>query len=191
MALPWIQVVIGKLWKNRSIAIKDRWVFFLVAWLIWTPLFFTISKSLIHTYVLPVMPPIALLVVHYWDDIKRKKTNVIISLILPVLATITLVVGLFNNNLEKYSNTDKYLIESVGELNKPLYYLGKKSYSSQFYSRGKVKTISYEELQDKVDNGEDFYIIIKNKTLKRNPEYSINGLSAEHQSMKNTIYSSN
>ncbi len=191
MALPWIQVVIGKLWKNRNVAIKDKWIFFLAAWLIWTPLFFTVSKSLIHTYVLPVMPPIALLIVYYWDDIKRKKTNVIISLILPVLATITLIVGLFNNNLEKYSNTDKYLIESIGELNKPLYYLGKKSYSSQFYSRGKVQTISYEELQDKVDNGEDFYIIIKNKTLKRNPEYSIKGLSAEHQSMKNTIYSSN
>ncbi|MCW3787055.1 ArnT family glycosyltransferase [Plebeiibacterium sediminum] len=191
MALPWFQVVIGNLWKNRSVAIKDKWVFFLVAWMVWTPLFFTVSKSLIHTYVLPVMPPIALLVVHYWDAIKRKKTNVIISLILPSLAAIALVVGLFNNNLEKYSNTDKYLIESVGELNKPLYYLGKKSYSSQFYSRGKVETISYEELHNKIVQGEAFYVIIKNKTLKRNPEYSIEGLSSEHQSMKNTIYSSN
>ncbi len=191
MALPWIQVVLSKLWKSRKDAIKNKWVFFLVTWLIWTPLFFTVSKSLIHTYVLPVMPPIALLVVYFWDDIQRKKTNVIISMILPVLAAITLIVGLFNNNLEMYSNTDKYLIEAQGEFNEPLYYLGKKSYSSQFYSRGKVKSISYDELRDKINRKENFYVIIKNKTLRRNPDYSISELKEMDASMKNKMYTNN
>ncbi len=191
MALPWIQVVIGKLWKNRKDAIKNKWIFFLAAWLIWTPLFFTVSKSLIHTYVLPVMPPIALLVVVFWDDIKRKKSNIIISLILPVLACLALVLGLINNNFEKYTNTDKYLIESQGEMNKPLYYLGKKSYSSQFYSRGKVVSVTYEELQEKKESKDSFNVIIPNKTLKRNPDYSIQGLSEKYTSLKKKIYSFN
>ncbi len=191
MALPWIQVVIGKLWNDRKVAIKNKWVFFLAAWLIWTPLFFTVSKSLIHTYVLPVMPPIALLIVHYWEEIKRKKINVIISLVLPSLAVLTLIAGLINNNLEKYSNTDKYLIESQGEIVKPLFYLGKKSYSSQFYSRGNVESISYEELESKIENKESFYVIIADKTLKRNPEYSISELLERHSSHKKKIYSYN
>ncbi|MCW3804890.1 ArnT family glycosyltransferase [Plebeiibacterium marinum] len=189
MAFPWVQIVISKLWINRKVAIKDRWVFFLTGWLLFTPLFFTVSKSLIHTYVLPVMPPIALLVVHYWNEIRRKKTNIIISLIVPVLASLALVLGMVNNNLEQFSNTDKYIIESQGELDRPLYYLGKKSYSSQFYSNGKVQNITYDELRDKMTLKDSFYVIIKDKTLKRNPEYELCGLKELDASRKNRIYS--
>lgn len=189
MAFPWFQVVIGKLWVNRKGAIKDKWVFFLTAWLLFTPLFFTISKSLIHTYVLPVMPPIALLVINYWDQIKRKKTNVIISLVLPVLATLTLIAGLINNNFAKYTNTDKYIIEAQGEMQTPLYYLGKKSYSSQFYSGGKVKSITYKELQQFIENDKPFRIIIKDKTLKRNTDYKVDALKIEDASFKRKMYS--
>ncbi len=189
MALPWIQVVIGKLWKNRKEAIKDKWVFFLTAWLLFTPLFFSVSKSLIHTYVLPVMPAIALLVVHYWNDIKRKKTNIIISLILPVLATLAMIGGLINNNFAKYANTDKYIIQAQGHMNAPLYYLGTKSYSSQFYSNGQVQSISYNDIEHLVEEGKPFYIIIGNKTLLKNKDYNVDMLKVEDSSFKKKMYS--
>ncbi len=191
MALPWFQVVAGKLWKDRKDVFKNKWLFFLVCWLVWTPLFFTISKSLIHTYVLPVMPPIALLIVHYWDQINRKKADIIISLVLPLIAVMALVAGLINNNFQRFSNTDKYIIESQGEFNEPLYYLGKKSYSSQFYSRGKVKSISLEEYNHKIATKESFHIIISNKTIKRNKDLSIEMLIEEDAGFKNKMYSFN
>ncbi len=191
MALPWFQVVAGKLWKDRKDVFKNKWVLFLVCWLVWTPLFFTVSKSLIHTYVLPVMPPVALLIVHYWDQIKRKKADIIISLVLPLIAVMALVAGLINNNFQRFSNTDKYIIESQGEFNEPLYYLGKKSYSSQFYSRGKVKSISLEEYKNKIATKESFHIIIPNKTIKRNKDVNIEMLIEEDAGFKNKMYSFN
>jgi len=188
MALPWVQVVCGKVWKNRKQVLTNKWMLFLLFWMLWTPLFFSISKSLIHTYVLPIMPPIALLVLLFWDDIKRKKTNIYISLILPLLAFLIMIAGFFNNNFENYSNTDKYLIESVELQQTPLYYLGTKSYSSQFYSKGKVEEIKEAELIESIDRLPKFYIIISNKKFKKmNPEI-VNKLMVVGESLKSKIY---
>ncbi|WP_322786699.1 ArnT family glycosyltransferase [Saccharicrinis fermentans] len=189
MALPWVQMIFVKLWKDRKNVVKNKWLVFLLGWLLWTPMFFTISKSLIHTYVLPVMPPIALIVFYYWDELKNKKAGVIISLVLPCLAALTLMLGLVNNNFEKYSNTDKYLIEDYWDSSEPLYYLGTKSYSSQFYSNGKVKSLSIEELKEKMKQQDPFQIIISDRTLRKQKELDIAPLSVEGTSMKNKIYS--
>jgi len=67
---PWIQIVLYKLWKGRKTIFKDAYVTYLVFWLFWTPLFFTISKNILHTYILPVTIPIALLMMYWW---KRKE----------------------------------------------------------------------------------------------------------------------
>lgn len=166
-ALPWIQTVVFQIFKQRREIIKDKWVVFLISWLLWTPIFFTISSSLIHTYTLPVMVPIALLAVHFWDNIKRPKTVILTSLLFPFLIVVVLGLSLVDNNLEQYSKTDKYLLEGqIENTDSNLFYLGKKSYSSQFYSEGMIKSISSEELQKKVDQGESFKIIISNKTME-------------------------
>lgn len=162
-AFPWIQVLAVKLWNRKNSLIKDRWAFFLLLWLLWTPFFFTFSKSLIHTYILPSIVPIALLIDYYWAEIKMKKTIISLSLIFPVLVVFATILSLVNNNLEFYSKTDKYLLQSVEDFDENIYYLGRKSYSSQFYSKGKIQNISLEDLNSKNTENETFKIIIKNK----------------------------
>jgi len=165
-AFPWIQVVTVKAWKHRKDLIKNKWILFLLFWLAWTPLFFTFSSSLLHTYTLPIMVPIALLISCFWEKIKNKKGVILTSLIFPFLILITLVFSLINNNLEQFSNTDKYLITGeIKNTDSNLYYLGEKSYSSQFYSKGKIKSISQVVFQKKIDQEEFFKIIIPNKSL--------------------------
>ena len=165
--LPWIIALISRAWMNRSNLLKDKWTGFLLLWLLWTPLFFSVSKSLIHTYVLPVMTPVALLVVYWWNEIKNKTALVYISLVLPFLFLIVFIAGLAGNNIEHYSNTDKYLILNQSDTkNSDLYYLNRKSYSSQFYSRGKVNVLSQAELAEKLNGQVPFRIIILNKHLK-------------------------
>ena len=90
------------------------------------------------------------------------------SLVLPFVFLIILIAGMTGNRIEHYSNTDKYLIlnQSGTEIT-DLYYLNKKSYSSQFYSRGKVKTLSQAGLTEKLNGQEPFRIIILNKHLKK------------------------
>jgi 4-amino-4-deoxy-L-arabinose transferase-like glycosyltransferase len=168
-ALPWIQVVIGKLWKNYKELFSNKWTLFLLSWLAWTPLFFTISKSLIHPYILPVMIPLALLTLHYWKEIKQKTVLITISLIIPLASILTYGFGLLDNNLEKYVNSDKYFIANSCEKEIQLYHFKTKSYSSQFYTSGKVKSITNDELITKVKDKSAFYfIILKSDTEKMN-----------------------
>ena len=82
-AFPWIQIILIKLWKERRHILKNKWVSFLVLWLLWTPFFFTVSKNILHTYTLPITIPIALLMVYYWNDFKRKRLLLILGSIFP------------------------------------------------------------------------------------------------------------
>src|SRR5690606_19344648 len=140
----WIIFVTFKLVKFPRTILKDRWLLFLVLWLFWTPILFTSSKSLIHTYILPCCFPLALFVATFWEDIRNKKTYVYTSLTVAVLSVVIILLamipGLFRNN----TNTDKYLLENYKGEN--LFYLGEKTYSSQFYSEGRVKAVSLEKL---------------------------------------------
>ena len=187
-AFPWIQVLAVKLWKRKNSLIKDRWAFFLLLWLLWTPFFFTFSKSLIHTYILPSIVPIALLIDYYWAEIKMKKTIISLSLIFPVLVVVTTILSLVNNNLEFYSKTDKYLLQNIGDFHGNIYYLGSKSYSSQFYSKGEIQNISIENLKSKTAENETFKVIIKNKDYDKIEESVTKNLKLLDFNSKNKIY---
>lgn len=187
-AFPWIQVLIARLWARRKDILKDRWMLFLLLWLIWTPLFFTVSKSLIHTYILPVMIPIALLADYFWNEVKRKKAVIAMSLIFPAAIIIVIPVSAVNDNLEMYSNSDKYLIEKTEGSDMDLYYFGTKSYSSQFYSRGQIQNISNKVLQDKIDQDEHFKVIIRNRSLNKVDSSVVQKLQVEAHNEKSKLY---
>ena len=165
-AFPWIQLLLIKLWKNKNQLLQNRWIVFLLLWLLWTPFFFTFSSSLIHPYILPSIIPIALIVEYYWKETKKKNKIIWVSLIFPILIVITTIVSLVGNNLEFYIKTDKYLLKNTDYSNSEIYYLGDKSYSSQFYSKGKIKNITTEQLRDKLNQNNEFNIIIEERDLK-------------------------
>jgi 4-amino-4-deoxy-L-arabinose transferase-like glycosyltransferase len=151
--LPWMQIVLYKLWKTRKTILKNDWVSFLVLWLFWTPLFFTLSKNILHTYMLPITMPIMFLMVYWWEDFTRKKVLIRIALIFPLIAFIgytVLATGLFDNKM----NTDKYILEQTIEKTEnkdiPLYYWKEKNYSGQFYSQGKAQLITNENQFDSI-----------------------------------------
>ncbi|AFL85513.1 PMT family glycosyltransferase, 4-amino-4-deoxy-L-arabinose transferase [Belliella baltica DSM 15883] len=166
-AFPWIQVLAVKLWKLRQEILKNKWVSFLLLWLLWAPFFFTFSSSLIHTYILPSIVPIALLISHYWPNYKHKRLALRLSLIFPVLVVIATAIFLLENRVKYYMNTDKYILEHDVLSQYKLYYLNKKSYSSQFYSEGKIENISYENFESINLQQESFAIIIENDDINQ------------------------
>jgi len=166
-AIPWIQILIGKLWKNRTTLFKNKWVAFLVFWLLWTPLFFTVSKSLIHPYIMPVMVPIALLITYWWEDIKHKKRIIGIGLIFPLLAVVLYISISFTSKNIFYTNSDKYFIEQHINDDIPIFHWESKSYSGQFYSKGKLKALEDNKtFTEKLSLKEPFLIIIPHKKIK-------------------------
>jgi 4-amino-4-deoxy-L-arabinose transferase-like glycosyltransferase len=163
-ALPWSFVLLGQLKKGIKKVWNDPWQLFLWLWILWTPFFFTFSKSLIHTYTLPVMIPITLLIVHHWSSLRTKKTVLYMAIGLPIL-----LVGIyFLEPTQKIlsDSTDKSLVFHPKIEPSKLYAFHFKSYSSQFYSKGKIKIISPNTLEKMVEDSTSFSIIIKKRHLE-------------------------
>ncbi len=161
LALPWILFFANKLVREPKIILRDRWLLFLALWVLWTPLFFTSSKSLIHTYILPCCFPLALFVTTYWENIKNKKVYIYSALVLPVLSVVIILLALVPGIFENNTNTDKYILEDYKGEN--LFYLSEKTYSSQFYSKGRVKTIPAEKLDSLKTNSQDFLVLVRKR----------------------------
>tara|TARA_Y100000996_G_scaffold268971_1_gene211753 strand:- start:1473 stop:2351 length:879 start_codon:yes stop_codon:yes gene_type:complete len=161
--IPWIFSLLKKLIKNFTSIWDNKWEFFLWSWLLWTPIFFTISKSLIHTYIMPVMVPLTLLVCHYWENLKFKRFQLGISIFIPILILISYSFKDIRELVE--SKSDKALIEKTNNHFAPIYSLKVKSYSSQFYSKGKIKKIDFEELENLIEDNNSFFIVIKENKI--------------------------
>ncbi|SNR39006.1 ArnT family glycosyltransferase [Lutibacter flavus] len=191
-AIPWIQILAIKLWKNKSVVFKNKWLLYLILWLLWTPLFFTVSKSLIHPYIMPIMVPIALLITHYWGEIKHKKRIIGVGLVFPILALLLYISMAFTNKMEFYMNSDKYFIEKHINDSLPIYHWQNKSYSGQFYSKGKIKALENNlKLEEQLSSKKPFLIIISHKKIKNIDKKSMNLLEKIDTNYKKSIYKFN
>jgi 4-amino-4-deoxy-L-arabinose transferase-like glycosyltransferase len=189
---PWIQVVLYKIWKERKTIFKDKYVSYLVFWLFWTPLFFTISKNILHTYILPVTIPIALLMVHWWKTYEKKKNLLLVGSIFPALAILFFFGAFLTGKLDFYMNSDKYLIENQQidfNKNEALYYWKDKSYSGQFYSNGNAKIVAdTKQLDSVLASDSKLYFIITNKRKKDIPSAYKAQMKLLHSNFKSSIY---
>ncbi|HAS18875.1 MAG TPA: phospholipid carrier-dependent glycosyltransferase [Flavobacteriaceae bacterium] len=155
--VPWSIAMFHLVLRKGKSFIQQPWLLFLSLWALWTPFFFTTSKSLIHPYILPSCLPIALGIVYYWQDLRYKKTYTSIALGLPLLLLAIYLSGFAKPLYE--NTTDKYLIEAATE-DLPWYALEKKTYSSQFYSKGKVALLTREEFLEKITLKTAFFIFM-------------------------------
>ncbi|NOR29098.1 MAG: phospholipid carrier-dependent glycosyltransferase [Lutibacter sp.] len=188
-AIPWIVIAIKKLWQNKPEIFKNKWVLYLFLWLVWTPLFFTISKSLIHPYIMPIMVPIALLITHWWKDLVNKNRIVFGSLLFPTIAFLLLIGLTISGKKEFYMNSDKYLIENISEKNLQIYHWQKKSYSGQFYTQGAIKAVKDTlELNKLISEKKPFLMIIPHKKIKKIDKKSIQNLEQIDSNNKKGMY---
>ncbi|MBX9808444.1 MAG: glycosyltransferase family 39 protein, partial [Flavobacteriaceae bacterium] len=192
-ALPWFQIVAYKLWKIRKTILKNDWVSFLVLWLFWTPLFFTISRNILHTYILPVTLPMMFLMVYWWNDFTNKKTIIRVAMIFPMLVLIAFIGSFAFKNTNDYFNSDKYLIEDQKIITEnsaiPLYYWKNKNYSGQFYSRGKAQVIKNEkELDSVLKIKKQLFLVTYKKNESEIPKELAARLKLLQSTQKTSIY---
>ncbi|WP_298535342.1 phospholipid carrier-dependent glycosyltransferase [uncultured Algibacter sp.] len=167
--LPWGLIILKNVWKKRHSILKNEWTAFLLFWILWTPTFFTISRSLIHPYIMPVMIPIALIIVNWWTDIKHRIVLIKSSVVFLLLSLLIGVYSTTNKRSRNYYNTDKYLLETHTFRDTPLFCLHKANYSGQFYSKGYMETITLMELQQFLDSEKPFLVVILNNHYSELP----------------------
>ncbi len=191
-AFPWIQILFVALWKNRKSIFNDNWISFLVLWLFWIPVFFTFTKSGLHTYILPSVIPMALLLIFYWGEFKEK-VLLRIGLVFPTLVILAFLGLLFSGQFKTLMNTDKFLLKhqqnNIASEQIPVYYWFNKTYSSQFYSSGKVQTIkNLEELDSVMTHQDSFLFTILKKRENAIPEKYKNKFTFLESNQKTSIY---
>lgn len=190
---PWIQIVLYKLWKNRTSIFKNRWISFLLLWAFWTPLFFTISSNILHTYVLPSAMPIMFLMVYFWEDFTRKKRLISVALFFPAVVFIAYF-GLFvTGQLDYKMNSDKYLLRNlkVTTENKeiPIYYWKGKNYSGQFYTNGKAQVVKTELQLDSVQTlNKKLFFVIPTDRKKEISKKILDKMTLIQNNYKTSIY---
>jgi 4-amino-4-deoxy-L-arabinose transferase-like glycosyltransferase len=190
---PWIFVVLYNLWKNKSTVLKNKWVSFLIAWAFWTPLFFTISSNILHTYLLPSAMPIMFLVVHFWEEIKRKKLLINIALFFPAIVCIAYFGAFATGKLDFKMNSDKYLLENLKLTTEnkeiPIYYWKSKNYSGQFYSNGKAQVIQTEkQLDSLLTLDKKLFFVIQTKEQKEISKKQLDKMTLTQSNYKTSIF---
>ena len=183
---PWSLLMITRIRKIIKEAYKNKWVCFLVCWMLFTPVFFTFSSSLIHTYTLPIAVPAALLITHFWSEFKFKRYYLSISALLYFVLLPIFYSGVLDDTIQ--NNCDKELVKNELVSDYSLFYLNYKSFSSQFYSLGAIKMINLEQLKEKLINGERFAVIIENSEIKKMNLSTIKRLREIKKSKKKGIY---
>ncbi len=192
-AFPWIQIVFYKLWKNRKTILQNSWVSFLVFWLFWTPIFFTFSRNILHTYMLPITVPIMFLMVYWWEDFKSKKILFRIAAFFPAVVFIFYFAVFATGQVDYKMNSDKYILASLKEKTKdqeiPIYYWKEKNYSGQFYTNGKAQLIKEANQFDSVFKANPKLILITlKKAEKEIPKQYKDQLELVEDNYKTAIY---
>jgi len=192
---PWIQIVFYKLWQNRKKVISNSWLSFLVLWLFWTPVFFTLSRNILHTYMLPITVPIMFLMVYWWKDFTNKKVLFRSALFFPLVVFIAYSTFVTTGFVNDKMNSDKYLLEDIYTKTEnkevPIYYWKEKSYSGQFYSEGKAKILANKtELDAAINKNKKIYLVIFKNAESEIPKLLRDQLILVNSNYKTAIYQS-
>jgi 4-amino-4-deoxy-L-arabinose transferase-like glycosyltransferase len=192
-AFPWIQIVLYKLWKTKATIFKNEWTSFLILWAFWTPIFFTISSNILHTYLLPTTIPIMFLIVYWWEDLTKKKVIIRTALFFPVAVFIAYFGFFATGQLDYKMNSDKYLLANlkVKTENKeiPLYYWKVKNYSGQFYSNGKAQVLENEVALDSVLSlNKPIFFVIPTKKKQEIPQKYLDKMTLAESNYKTSIF---
>lgn len=189
-AFPWIQIALFMIWKKRKTLWKDPWVSFLLLWLFWSPIFFTISKNVIHTYVLPSTIPLALLILYWW---KHEKYWIKIAMIFPVAIVVVAISLSVSGKWSSVMNTDKYILQhqkvTTTHKDVPVIYWRQKSYSGRFYAQRKTYVVETLTAVDSLISTRDkFFILIQKKREHEIPERLKQKLIFLESGMKRSMY---
>lgn len=136
-------------------------------------IFFTFSGNILGTYVLPGLPFLAVLTTGLLSGIGGRfvcKYALAIALVIPVLGT---SIGTWYALNPEELKTERGLVTRIVALPgislDELYYLNKAPFSARFYTRGKVRIMSREELDRCLAGGlEDHQILLAVKKQNRN-----------------------
>jgi 4-amino-4-deoxy-L-arabinose transferase-like glycosyltransferase len=156
-ALPWSAIalvwIVRALTRRRADAVTlagDPWRLYLLLWAVAPMVFFTVSGNILATYVLPGLPPLALLVSDLWRpderDVRTLRAPIRVLLVAGLTLPILFVGGIvverdrFDQALSHKTIVQTWAAQRANG-GERLVYVGRPPPSAEFYSRGKAMQV--------------------------------------------------
>lgn len=169
-AFPWSVILLisfagrlaGKhrLYGTRA-ALVDATNSYLLVWMLFPLVFFTVARNILWTYVLPALPAFSLLAALYITRdtghaaAAKQRAHLAVALVMPVLLMMYTAYTTVNGGKLK---TEKGLIESYyarAGTHDPLVYVENRPFSARYYSSGTAKLLSLADLEGMCALNED------------------------------------
>ncbi len=149
-----------------------------ILWTLFPMIFFTLSGNILWTYILPGLPPLAILTALYLNQTGNNlgeqypRLLYMIVLIVPLSLTVFTVYAFQNDNLIR---TEKNLVgfyESAATADEPLIFVDERSFSARFYSHGKAQLMSWDKFKQRFEKhepllNENIYIALPEDLVSR------------------------
>ena len=158
-ALPWALVSALLLSRPKRVVAafgqdRSRWRLYLLLWALSPLLLFTPASNILAAYVLPGLPAAAVLLVLLATDLsgvqpgRAVRTGFVVATSVIFVAFLALIAGVTFAPQQLRVKSDKALVAAAQAAlpDAPLYTLGGRSYSAEFYTRGKARPLAAEDL---------------------------------------------
>lgn len=158
-AAPWSVAGVWVLLKSVSLRVGrsqiravlgDSRITYLLAWTLFTPVFFTLAGNILWTYVLPALPALAILAGAYASQLETGTARRAVALLSMAALPLAVAVGCLVITLHSPAlKTEKSLVaHAAGIMGKDdrLFYLEDLPYSARFYSGGTAGVVALDDL---------------------------------------------
>ncbi len=173
-SFPWGLIALGLLWRNLSsgegrrglrAALRDPNISYLLAWCLFTLVFFTVSGNILWTYVLPTLAGFSILLAHalqsFWNQ-KGITTGKMLwyAGIAPCAAVIFTIFAVLRPDLVKSERALVNYAEQNSLQDEKLVFLDHRPFSANFYSRGTAQLIPRGRLVEALGEKNTVYIAV-------------------------------
>lgn len=165
-ALPWSlfpALMLTRPGKTVATFRQDRsgWLLYLLLWAVSPLVLFTPASNILAAYVLPGLPAAAVLLVMIYADVfgpqlsRRTRAGFAIATSAIFALFLALTAGIILAPQQVRLKSDKMLVAAAGAAlpDAPLYTVGGRSYSAEFYSGGKAQAIERKDFATLVADG--------------------------------------
>ncbi len=131
---------------------------YLLAWALFTPLFFTFSGNILWTYLLPCLGAFSLLLAfgwRKWVEGSQWRCAVNTRWMAAVVPLVLVLLSLFAYVSPNHFKTEKGLIHFASQqaqAHSLVYYVDERPFSARFYSGGAAELLKINEVSAKLDN---------------------------------------
>ncbi|MDB5947522.1 MAG: glycosyltransferase family 39 protein [Ramlibacter sp.] len=165
LVLPLAWLAGGRGRRSSVLAVAERR--YLLLWALWPCVFFSLASNILLTYVLPSLPPLALLCAG-WTAAAAvpQRMDRLLAVVLAGLALavpVLLVAGGESKQFDRHSQLALVrAYEASARPGEPLMEVPSVSFSTDFYAQGRARPLRYAEDLAEFTDGKPAYVIIAN-----------------------------